>query len=274
MKWGPRWACLIPGFGARASFEPHHGETPTLAPRSEARPRTTGRRFVSQTSGSLDGTGQPHRLRPVSIRRLGARLRRRGGRDRCHGPTHDPHAHRTLRPVGVPRRRGECRLDRVRGRRGSTASPRVGRARVEAVLECATASPAIARLPSRITTTCRRSRSVHHAAGGSAGLDAWRSGRPCVTRGPSDGRTAMHGKVLLAEEFVLLALDADGRPARGTSNQPAVAVGVTGALVTELVQDGHVEHRRRPHPSHRHPPDRAGSSSRSWTAWLPTRGRS
>lgn len=48
------------------------------------------------------------------------------------------------------------------------------------------------------------------------------------------------GKVLLAEEFVLLALDPDGRPARGTSNQPAAAVGVTGALVTELVQEGHV----------------------------------
>ncbi len=49
------------------------------------------------------------------------------------------------------------------------------------------------------------------------------------------------GKVLLAEEFVLLALDPDGRPARGVSNQPAAAVGVTGALVTELVQDGHVD---------------------------------
>jgi hypothetical protein len=49
------------------------------------------------------------------------------------------------------------------------------------------------------------------------------------------------GKVLLAEEFVLLALDPDGRPARGVSNQPAAAVGATGALVTELVQDGHVD---------------------------------
>ena len=48
------------------------------------------------------------------------------------------------------------------------------------------------------------------------------------------------GKVLLAEEFVLLALDPDGRPARGMSNQPAAAVGVTGALVTELTQEGHV----------------------------------
>ena len=47
---------------------------------------------------------------------------------------------------------------------------------------------------------------------------------------------------MLAEEFVLLALDPDdGRPARGLSNQPAAAVGVTGALVTELVQDGHVD---------------------------------
>jgi hypothetical protein len=51
------------------------------------------------------------------------------------------------------------------------------------------------------------------------------------------------GTVLLAEEFVLLALDPDGRPARGVSNQPAAAVGVTGALVTELVQDGHVDIR-------------------------------
>jgi len=47
--------------------------------------------------------------------------------------------------------------------------------------------------------------------------------------------------VLLAEAFVLLALDADGSPAHGASNQPAAAVGVTGALVTELVQDGHVD---------------------------------
>jgi hypothetical protein len=49
------------------------------------------------------------------------------------------------------------------------------------------------------------------------------------------------GRVLLAEEFVLLALDPDGRPAHGMSNQPAAAVGVTGALVTELVQEGHVD---------------------------------
>ena len=49
------------------------------------------------------------------------------------------------------------------------------------------------------------------------------------------------GKVLLAEEFVLLALDPDGLPAHGLSNQPAAAVGVAGALVTELVQDGHVD---------------------------------
>ena len=48
-------------------------------------------------------------------------------------------------------------------------------------------------------------------------------------------------RVLLAEEFVLLALDPDGRPAHGVSNQPAAAVGVTGALVTELVQEGHVD---------------------------------
>jgi hypothetical protein len=47
--------------------------------------------------------------------------------------------------------------------------------------------------------------------------------------------------MLLAEQFVLLALDPDGRVARGTSNQPAAAIGVTGALVTELVLDGHVD---------------------------------
>lgn len=46
---------------------------------------------------------------------------------------------------------------------------------------------------------------------------------------------------MLAEELVLLALDLDGRPAHGVSNQSAAAVGVTGALVTELVQDGHVD---------------------------------
>ena len=47
--------------------------------------------------------------------------------------------------------------------------------------------------------------------------------------------------MLLAEDFVLLALDPDGTMARGTSNQPAAAVGVTGALVTELAQAGHLD---------------------------------
>jgi hypothetical protein len=47
--------------------------------------------------------------------------------------------------------------------------------------------------------------------------------------------------MLFAESFVLLALDPDGRVVRGMSNQPAVAVGVTGALITELVHDGHVD---------------------------------
>ena len=47
--------------------------------------------------------------------------------------------------------------------------------------------------------------------------------------------------MLLAESFVLLALDADGTVARGTSNQPSAAVGVTGALIIELVRDGHVD---------------------------------
>ena len=47
--------------------------------------------------------------------------------------------------------------------------------------------------------------------------------------------------MLLAEEFVLLALDADGTVARGASNQPSAAVGVTGALVAELALDGHLD---------------------------------
>ncbi len=47
--------------------------------------------------------------------------------------------------------------------------------------------------------------------------------------------------MLLAEAFVLLALEPDGTLARGMANQPAVAVGVTGALVTELVQDGNLD---------------------------------
>jgi len=46
--------------------------------------------------------------------------------------------------------------------------------------------------------------------------------------------------MLLAEAFVLLALNADGTPAHG-SNQPNVAMGVVGALVTELVLDGHLD---------------------------------
>jgi len=47
--------------------------------------------------------------------------------------------------------------------------------------------------------------------------------------------------LLLAEEFVLMALAPDGRPARGVSKQSAAAVGVTGALVTELAQGGHLD---------------------------------
>ncbi len=43
--------------------------------------------------------------------------------------------------------------------------------------------------------------------------------------------------MLIAEEFVLLALNPDGTPA---TYQPGYATGVTGALVTELVQEGHV----------------------------------
>src|SRR4051812_16398935 len=47
--------------------------------------------------------------------------------------------------------------------------------------------------------------------------------------------------MLLAEAFVLLALAPDGRPARGASNQATVAVGVTGALVTELALEHHLD---------------------------------
>lgn len=38
-----------------------------------------------------------------------------------------------------------------------------------------------------------------------------------------------------------MALTPDGRPVRGVSNQAAVEVGVVGALVTELAQDGHLD---------------------------------
>jgi hypothetical protein len=47
--------------------------------------------------------------------------------------------------------------------------------------------------------------------------------------------------MLIAEELVLLALHPDGTMARGASSQTAVAVGVTGALVTELALDGHLD---------------------------------
>ncbi|WP_426571285.1 GOLPH3/VPS74 family protein [Aquihabitans sp. McL0605] len=46
--------------------------------------------------------------------------------------------------------------------------------------------------------------------------------------------------MLIAEAFVLLALAPNGAPARGAANQPAAEVGVTGALIAELVLDGHV----------------------------------
>ncbi|MEO6715018.1 MAG: GPP34 family phosphoprotein [Mycobacteriales bacterium] len=47
--------------------------------------------------------------------------------------------------------------------------------------------------------------------------------------------------MLLAEKFVMLALNADGSLARGAGNHAAAAVGVTAALVTELAQQGHVD---------------------------------
>lgn len=46
--------------------------------------------------------------------------------------------------------------------------------------------------------------------------------------------------MLIAEEFVLLALTPDGSPARGVTYQNGYATGVTGALVTELQLQGHV----------------------------------
>lgn len=47
--------------------------------------------------------------------------------------------------------------------------------------------------------------------------------------------------MLIAEEFVLLALDPDGTPARGASYQSATEVGVTGALISQLALQGHVD---------------------------------
>lgn len=46
--------------------------------------------------------------------------------------------------------------------------------------------------------------------------------------------------MLIAESFVLLALKPDGSPARG-GYQSAAEAGVTGALIAELVQQGHVD---------------------------------
>ena len=46
--------------------------------------------------------------------------------------------------------------------------------------------------------------------------------------------------MLLAEWFVLLSLNADGTPARGVANQYPQEVGVTAALVAELVWEGQV----------------------------------
>lgn len=46
--------------------------------------------------------------------------------------------------------------------------------------------------------------------------------------------------MLFAEEFVLLALDPDGTPARGVINQPGAEISVTGALLSELVHQGHL----------------------------------
>lgn len=47
--------------------------------------------------------------------------------------------------------------------------------------------------------------------------------------------------MLLAEALILLGLEADGTNARSVSTQASVAVGVTGALVTELAQERHLD---------------------------------
>lgn len=47
--------------------------------------------------------------------------------------------------------------------------------------------------------------------------------------------------VLLAEELALLALDGEGRVVDGGSVLPAVSMAITGALILELQQVGHVE---------------------------------
>jgi hypothetical protein len=46
--------------------------------------------------------------------------------------------------------------------------------------------------------------------------------------------------MLLAEEFALMALDPDGSLRRGILTQWAAEVGVTGALIIELAQNGHI----------------------------------
>lgn len=49
------------------------------------------------------------------------------------------------------------------------------------------------------------------------------------------------GAMLIAEEFVLITLEQSGTLARGASNHSAAATGVTGALITELAIDGHLD---------------------------------
>jgi hypothetical protein len=48
------------------------------------------------------------------------------------------------------------------------------------------------------------------------------------------------GRVLLAEGIVLVSLSPDGTLARGVMSQTAIGIAVTGALVADLVEAGHV----------------------------------
>jgi hypothetical protein len=58
---------------------------------------------------------------------------------------------------------------------------------------------------------------------------------------PSSPTVTYRSVMLLAEAFVLLALNPDGTPARGLTAQSAVKLCVTAALLTALSQDGHLD---------------------------------
>ena len=54
--------------GARASFEPHHGEIRQAGASLIKPTETVGRQFASQPLGSLNATNSSHRLGGFSIR--------------------------------------------------------------------------------------------------------------------------------------------------------------------------------------------------------------